>query len=248
MYESVSSLPHYVENVPSNGKRPVFQNWAPVLLRTPNTQSPLRTPSTPAPLRKTSTSSSLLSIPDLGISFPFNSGADPCLFRSSQPYYGGSHDSYQMYTEETINILKTAKIKRILSLNYEKANTPFLAKNKIEFHHLKVKDFCAPKVSEIINACKYLEKTPKGEAALVYCGFGQGRTGMMITAFQIYYNYLACSTLSDLNALPNIVNEFIKNSTAEKDSQEKTLKELFDYLYKKGASKGKNCLKFWKLI
>ncbi|RPA94559.1 hypothetical protein L873DRAFT_1814070 [Choiromyces venosus 120613-1] len=107
------------------------------------------------------------------------------LARSSAPYYD-FEDSDQNMNETSIDFLMGHGINRIISLN----EIPLSSREKqrlkaagISYTHVKVPDFAAPtqlQFDEIRDAYA------KGGVTLIYCGYGDGRTGMAISALQIF--------------------------------------------------------------
>ncbi|WP_434704976.1 dual specificity protein phosphatase family protein [Pseudomonas sp. Z1-12] len=144
------------------------------------------------------------------------------VFRSSQPYYGGSDDTLQKFDSRAIALLKIYNIKGILSLNHKLlyANSKTALDNEhIDYHHLAVEDYYPPTTQQLLSGCKKIDEFLGKGNALVYCGFGQGRTGTMMTAYDIYKlpKGSPASKLDDL----------IEASTAETDDQEKVLREFY---------------------
>ncbi|MBX9838656.1 MAG: hypothetical protein K2X69_10135, partial [Silvanigrellaceae bacterium] len=96
-------------------------------------------------------------------------------------------------------------------------------------------------MSQLLAACIFLHETPAYEGALVYCGYGQGRTGMMITAYQIYsyYRFFNNLTPSQVVSLRSFFDVYINASTAEENVQEVALRNFFDYLFMHWGEHGK---------
>ncbi|KAH7122840.1 hypothetical protein B0J11DRAFT_420606, partial [Dendryphion nanum] len=112
--------------------------------------------------------------------------------RSSSPHYDGKKDNSQYLNADSIKFLHDQGIKHVISLNSSK-DGKYSGKQGIEallkdanivYTHLPVQDFQAPKEKQLetgyVNFCKHRNST------LVWCGFGHGRTGTMISALQIY--------------------------------------------------------------
>jgi protein-tyrosine phosphatase len=80
-------------------------------------------------------------------------------------------------------------------------------------------DFSTPTTKELLYGCEAIDNILKRGNALVYCGFGQGRTGTMMTAYGIYKlpKGSPSSKLEDL----------IEASTAETNDQEKVLRDFY---------------------
>ncbi|KAI0545482.1 hypothetical protein F4679DRAFT_561093 [Xylaria curta] len=111
---------------------------------------------------------------------------DDKLARSSAPHYNGE-DSSQMLDDKSIQFLQQEKIEHVISLNSEANNSAISKKlkdNKIAYTPLPVKDFTAPTEDQLKTGKEAYRKHRKG--TLVWCGYGHGRTGTMITALQIY--------------------------------------------------------------
>ncbi|KAG0639002.1 hypothetical protein HOY80DRAFT_1076030 [Tuber brumale] len=115
------------------------------------------------------------------------------LARSSAPYYDGE-DSDESINETSIESLRNHEIKNIISLNSievsprEKGR---LRAAKISYSHIKAAEgtaFTQEQFEQIWNAYN------KAGTTIVYCGYGDGRTGMAISAIQLYEG----RTLSDL--------------------------------------------------
>ncbi|KJZ73962.1 hypothetical protein HIM_06630 [Hirsutella minnesotensis 3608] len=107
------------------------------------------------------------------------------LFRSSAPHYSRV-DSSQRLTTSSIDELKRLKIKLVISLSSEAKNSEFVRKLRgagIEYLPLPVKDFDTPSMSDLEKGYKAFKKFRSG--TLVWCGYGHGRTGTMISALQI---------------------------------------------------------------
>ncbi|KAI1408904.1 hypothetical protein F5Y13DRAFT_193942 [Hypoxylon sp. FL1857] len=108
------------------------------------------------------------------------------LARSSAPYYNGN-DSDQRLTDTSINFLKENKIEHVISLNSLANNadiTQKLTSNNIAYTPLPVQDFHAPTLNDLSKGNQEYRKHRAG--TLVWCGYGYGRTGTMVTGLQIY--------------------------------------------------------------
>ncbi|WP_438869126.1 protein-tyrosine phosphatase family protein [Pseudomonas sp. L1(2025)] len=144
------------------------------------------------------------------------------VFRSSQPYYNDEDDTLQKFDTPAIKLLKTYNIKGIVSLNHHLIHDnsmTALAAESITYHHLAVVDFGVPTAKELLQACQAVDNILSKGNALVYCGFGQGRTGTMMSAYAIY-KLPKGSPASKLD-------EIIEVSTAETDDQEKVLRDFY---------------------
>ncbi|MGN8101531.1 phosphatase domain-containing putative toxin [uncultured Pseudomonas sp.] len=145
------------------------------------------------------------------------------VFRSSQPYYTGSDDTVQDFDDDAINLLKEYNIKLIISLNANGVTEEGMLKlTAAGITHINkpVKDFGTPTLADLYICCQLLHDTiTKGDKALIYCGFGAGRTGTLWSAFQIY-------SLPRNQNLKTEVSRIIKDSTAETTGQESVMLEL----------------------
>ncbi|KAG0639001.1 hypothetical protein HOY80DRAFT_965187 [Tuber brumale] len=107
------------------------------------------------------------------------------LARSSAPYYDGE-DSDQSINETSIGFLVRHGIKNIISLNSIELSSrerDRLRRAKITYSHIKAGEFTAPsqaQFDQIWNAYHTAGVT------IVYCGYGDGRAGMAISAIQLF--------------------------------------------------------------
>lgn len=147
------------------------------------------------------------------------------VFRSSQPYYNGTDDTPQKFDADAVALLNNYGIKGLISLNkklLDSTSAAVISAANITYHHLAVKDFEAPTAPELLQGCKSIDSALTKGNVLVFCGFGQGRTGTMITAYDIYKLPKGSAT-SKLDAI-------IATSTAETDDQEASLRALYKLL------------------
>lgn len=144
------------------------------------------------------------------------------IFRSSQPYYNGNVDTPPYWDSSAVALLQQYAIAVVISLNH---NAPYTLLGCIELTnagiihiHLPVVDFGTPTNHDLILGCTAIQDAiAKGHNVLIHCGFGEGRTGTMWTAWQIYNLPRNESSLAELNAL-------IEASTAETAGQETRLR------------------------
>ncbi|PHH71300.1 hypothetical protein CDD82_6597 [Ophiocordyceps australis] len=112
------------------------------------------------------------------------------LFRSSAPYYQ-HHDGDQRVTDDSINFLRSKGIDLVISLNQQANNPEIVQKFKsadIAYVALPVEDFHAPTVQNLKDGyAAFRDHASKahGSGTLVWCGYGHGRTGAMISALQV---------------------------------------------------------------
>ena len=141
------------------------------------------------------------------------------LARSSAPYYNGE-DADESINETSIEFLDKYRIKNIISLNsVELSPRPrgWLRAAEISYSHIKAVECAAvtqDQFDQIWNAYD------KAGATIVYCGYGDGRTGMAISAIQLFQgralddndyreNGVQCpSQIAALNALSDRINRW----------------------------------------
>ncbi|EPJ2794557.1 protein-tyrosine phosphatase family protein [Vibrio parahaemolyticus] len=88
---------------------------------------------------------------------------------------------------DAINFLKGQGFNQVVSLNsielsHEEKNA--LAKAGIEYIHIKTDDFSAPDREKLLQAVTSM----KGKNTYVYCDYGAGRTGTLVSAWKILNN------------------------------------------------------------
>jgi len=139
------------------------------------------------------------------------------LARSSAPYYDGE-DTDEAINETSIQFLKNYKIKNIISLN--SVELPPRQRDRlraagISYSHIKAVECTAVTPGQFDQIWKAYDK---GGVTIVYCGYGDGRTGMAISAIQLFQrralsgndfraNGVQCpSQLAALKALSDKIN------------------------------------------
>lgn len=123
--------------------------------------------------------------------------------RSSQPNYTNKDRPHDI-TFPQIDYLKRQGIRCIISSNEYglsdrvKSN---LSTYGISYYHFKVKDFQPASPEQLRTAADIIESHRRQNmATLVYCGYGQGRTGTIVSAWAVM-KYLAKRNDVDLDAL-----------------------------------------------
>ncbi|PUU75889.1 hypothetical protein B9Z19DRAFT_1130581 [Tuber borchii] len=134
------------------------------------------------------------------------------LARSSAPFYDGE-DADESINEISIEFLNKYGIKNIISLNSVELSPRQkgrLHKAKISYSHIKA-TVCTAVTQEQFD--QIWNAYDKAGVTIVYCGYGDGRTGMAISAIQLFQgraldendyrgNGVQCSTqIAALNAL-----------------------------------------------
>ncbi|EGR2764444.1 hypothetical protein DLI07_24980 [Vibrio parahaemolyticus] len=146
------------------------------------------------------------------------------LARGSAPHYY-KVDSSQKMSADAINFLKGQGFNQVVSLNsieLSHAERSALAKAGIEYIHIKTDDFSAPDREQLLQAVTSM----KGKNTYVYCGYGAGRTGTLVSAWQILNN-----------------KETLWASTVEKEEQLVMLKDIDK---KQAISKSIERLNVWR--
>ena len=137
------------------------------------------------------------------------------LARSSAPNYDQRQgDKSQNVTQEVARYLRKYHFNTVISLNHIKLDDDqkqLLRVNGVaNYHHILVPDFKSPRKDELIEAYNIMQQNGRW---LVWCGFGAGRTGTMVTAWEILSGRKNKATAID-------------DSTAETPEQEAVLKSL----------------------
>jgi hypothetical protein len=107
------------------------------------------------------------------------------LARSSAPHYSG-RDEDQNMDQEAVDFLVSEGITNIISFNahpLSQEEMDRLNAQRITYHHICLPDFAAPTLNQLEMLQSYYTA---GGPTLIYCGFGQGRTGTAISALQLY--------------------------------------------------------------
>ncbi|POR33691.1 Protein-tyrosine phosphatase [Tolypocladium paradoxum] len=148
--------------------------------------------------------------------------------RSSAPHYV-AHDSDHMVTPETIKFLNNEGITHVISLNHEAHAHHIktaLANGGIAYTPLPVPDFGPPTLQDFKKGWEAFVKHRSG--TLVWCGYGHGRTGTMISALQTYAEKEKLSPQA-------LTREDYDNNHVEREAQKQVLEELQRSLNKRPA-------------
>jgi len=142
------------------------------------------------------------------------------LARSSAPYYNGE-DADEAINETSIEFLKNYGVKNIISLNSVELSPRqrgWLRTAKISYSHIKAVE-CTTVTQEQFD--QIWNAYNEAGVTVVYCGYGDGRTGMAISAIQLFQgrvledndfraNGVQCSSqLAALNALSDRINRWV---------------------------------------
>ncbi|RDA84073.1 hypothetical protein CP532_0785 [Ophiocordyceps camponoti-leonardi (nom. inval.)] len=115
---------------------------------------------------------------------------DRVLARSSAPFYR-CRDGDQHLTSETMTFLKRQSINHIISLNVEANNKTIsdtLRRAKIDYTPIPVRDFHSPTFADFNTAFEGFRSHRSGRT-LVWCGYGNGRTGTLVVALLMYLEH-----------------------------------------------------------
>ncbi|PUU75898.1 hypothetical protein B9Z19DRAFT_1130590 [Tuber borchii] len=145
------------------------------------------------------------------------------LARSSAPYYD-IEDADQSMNETSIEFLDHYQIRNIISLNSVELSPRERARLRdaeIAYSHIKAMEYAAVTQEQFDQIWDAYHKSGP---TIVYCGYGDGRTGMAISAIQLFQgqalddrdyreNGVQCPTqLAALNALSDRINSVESDS------------------------------------
>ncbi|AUM13059.1 protein-tyrosine phosphatase family protein [Ketobacter alkanivorans] len=126
--------------------------------------------------------------------------------RASQPGYT-SNDSKHALGPVEITYLKSKGINCVISANHydiPKVGRTLLNNANISHHHYQVGDYQPPSVFQLQNAANVIDAAINaGGAVLVYCGYGQGRTGTFVAGWAMQ-KYLTAHPAADINGMCNM--------------------------------------------
>jgi protein tyrosine phosphatase len=111
------------------------------------------------------------------------------LARASAPNYddGIGLDNTQSMDDAAVQFLVAHGITNVISMNgieLSDEEKKRLSAHSISYTHLPVVDFQAPTLSQLEQA---QHSYTSHSSTLVYCGYGHGRTGTVISALQLYW-------------------------------------------------------------
>ncbi|PHH70462.1 hypothetical protein CDD80_5999 [Ophiocordyceps camponoti-rufipedis] len=109
------------------------------------------------------------------------------LARSSAPHYSCG-DSSQHLNDESIRFLHEKGIEHVISLNSEADNEAIvnkLVENNIKYTAIPVPDWASLSMGEMMMAISFFISEPE-RPTLIWCGYGHGRTGTLVTAIQMF--------------------------------------------------------------
>ena len=112
-------------------------------------------------------------------------GTPAKLARGSQPNYS-RHDRPHSLTKENVQFLTDNKIACLISTNschLSEDSKRMLGNVGIAYFQFETKDFDTPTHVQLVKACGLIERFSSQGAALVYCGYGEGRTGTIVASW-----------------------------------------------------------------
>jgi polymorphic toxin system DSP-PTPase phosphatase-like protein len=121
------------------------------------------------------------------------------LVRSAQPNYGGPVDEKHSLQQADVDFLLHHRIACVISANryvMSEAGRTLLDRARILYKHLRVGDFGTPTTQTLLSVAELIQQHP---ATLVYCGYGQGRTGTYVAAWARLHRGLSRFDLEYLN-------------------------------------------------
>ncbi|KAM3426126.1 hypothetical protein NHJ13734_009646 [Beauveria thailandica] len=164
---------------------------------------------------------------------------DEIVFRSSAPHYV-NNDKDQEITPETIEAFKEYGITHVINANREaksRAYSDALEAAGIKYTPIPTKDFTAPTQKALNKAWDGFVSNKPG-ATLIHCGYGDGRTGVVVTSIQMRSEHqrgiLRRWGIADYRR--NRVE--YENAMGESTGQAEALNEFQDNLKKEGRTAG----------
>lgn len=146
---------------------------------------------------------------------------DGVLARSSQPNYRETDGEHEFGFLQA-DYLKQKKITCVISSNeygIPEHSKKLLATHGISYYHFKLEDHHPLPPEELVAAAEIIEGNRKRGATLVYCGFGQGRTGTIVAAWAVLKHMnLSPAALSGFCNYPNLKSEFGVEYQAQVDN------------------------------
>ena len=112
---------------------------------------------------------------------------DGKLARGSQPNYLDK-DKIHTVSELDVRFLRQNKISCLISANNCEMDTrgkQLLANAHIGFFHFKIEDFHAPNPKQLKTVARLIEEFRHRGTTIVYCGYGEGRTGTFVAAWAL---------------------------------------------------------------
>ncbi len=99
---------------------------------------------------------------------------------------GSANPSFSSDFAKTLAELNQEGFRGILSLTEESLDRPLLGEFGLDYAHVPVIDFSPPSLDQILASVRFMdEHVTRGEAVLVHCTAGQGRTGTILAAFLV---------------------------------------------------------------
>lgn len=140
------------------------------------------------------------------------------LFRSSAPHYRSS-EADQILTPASIKFLKDHNINQVIGVNSipnMQRIRKTLADNAVAYTPLIVTDMQAPTLEGFMSAYKAFRSV---QGTLVWCAYGYGRTGTVISALQIMRQYERSTPIP-------LTDSDFRTNRVESESQVRALNRL----------------------
>lgn len=164
-------------------------------------------------------------------------GPDEILFRSSAPNYK-NNDMDQKITPETVEAFREYGITNVINVNREAMSQEYRAALQaagIKYTPIPVKDYSAPTQKDLEIAWDSFKANKPG-GTLVHCGFGHGRTGVVVTSIQMRSEHERgiLRTWGSADYRKNHVEH--ENVMKESTGQDEALEKLQSILKKEGRT------------
>ena len=108
--------------------------------------------------------------------------------RCAQPGYEGRDDTAHTLHQAQLHYLSLYDAKRVISLNHcymDKFSVERLRSHGIAFQHIKIEDYQSLNQQHLLSICDNIQAT--AGATLIYCGYGQGRTGTAVAGWAVQH-------------------------------------------------------------
>jgi len=146
------------------------------------------------------------------------------LFRSSAPNYdytpGEDSDRTQFFNNAAKTFLRDNNINAIVSMNEynytvrQPDTFNMLEEIDCQYKHLPVIDFKSPTIKDFRDAITFMKSISDG-MILTHCGYGEGRTGTLVSAVQLWSTGGIKPTKDQVKANYNGVEDQSQKDTLE---------------------------------
>ena len=91
---------------------------------------------------------------------------------------------------DTLEFLRTTNIEGVVTLNESSLDADQIEAYGLEYHHFRMADFAAPTPKQIEKFVRIVDEAKKeGNAIVVHCLAGMGRTGTMLACYLVNLGY-----------------------------------------------------------